>query len=351
MDIVDDVDVAEGDSLSIADGTGAIRDSGGSLGLWERSYAGLIFLAASVLLHLAVVFALGGLRLPGVAAPRVSEIEIGRENVAALDTQSRTPPGPGRWSPIRARAMRGPTPQVAALDPFATAEAMRLRRELHGEMPQQPRPVASTTGLVGGGQRGTGAQASGPGFGSGGGPPQRHFMRVYSYETPVRSTEYIRAGGRGQQSYGAAGGAGGAQYPAAGAIGDPSRAVTQAGGGGPESPPAAGGVPVQTGTGASDIAANRQATFTPARPRTSFNPNHGYPDAARLQHEQGTVMLRIHVTAQGLPQSVEIVASSGYAQLDADAVAAVRNWTFYPAMNQSGPVDSWLTWPYTFGIR
>ena len=53
-------------------------------------------------------------------------------------------------------------------------------------------------------------------------------------------------------------------------------------------------------------------------------PPPSYPAAARATRQQGTVQLRIVVEATGVPSSVEILASSGFAALDSAAVDQVR---------------------------
>ena len=61
------------------------------------------------------------------------------------------------------------------------------------------------------------------------------------------------------------------------------------------------------------------------------------PDAAR-RAEQGTVMLSIHVSPQGLPMSVDIARSSGFVSLDRAASDAVWQWHFLPAMQNGQPI-------------
>ncbi len=62
-------------------------------------------------------------------------------------------------------------------------------------------------------------------------------------------------------------------------------------------------------------------------------------------------MLRVYVTAQGLPQQIEVRSSSGYARLDEAASAAVRRWKFVPARHGDEPVDAWVLVPVTFSLR
>lgn len=55
-----------------------------------------------------------------------------------------------------------------------------------------------------------------------------------------------------------------------------------------------------------------------------------YPLASRRLREQGTVLLRLVVDAQGLPQQVSLHRSSGFARLDEQALQAMRAARFAP---------------------
>jgi len=86
----------------------------------------------------------------------------------------------------------------------------------------------------------------------------------------------------------------------------------------------------------------------PPGPDSAFrNQPPTYPnDAARLG-AQGTVSLLVHVSAQGLPQTVTVAGSSGTASLDRAARNAVRRWHFTPARIQGTPVP----FDYSLDIR
>ncbi|MBQ0929452.1 energy transducer TonB [Ideonella sp. 4Y16] len=55
-----------------------------------------------------------------------------------------------------------------------------------------------------------------------------------------------------------------------------------------------------------------------------------YPLTSRRLREQGTVLLRLVVDAQGLPQQVSLHRSSGFARLDEQALQAMRAARFAP---------------------
>ena len=86
----------------------------------------------------------------------------------------------------------------------------------------------------------------------------------------------------------------------------------------------------------------------PPSPDSAFrNQPPAYPIEAARQHAEGTVTLLIHVSAQGRPQDVAIVSSSGAESLDRAARNAVRRWRFTPAQNGGTPVP----FDYSLDIR
>jgi protein TonB len=81
------------------------------------------------------------------------------------------------------------------------------------------------------------------------------------------------------------------------------------------------------------------------------NPAPPYPAIARRMGEQGTVILRIAVTAQGTAEGVEVRTSSGSPRLDEAAVSTVRHWKFVPARRGDTPVASWVLVPINFKLE
>ncbi len=65
-----------------------------------------------------------------------------------------------------------------------------------------------------------------------------------------------------------------------------------------------------------------------------------YPEAAWARREHGTVVLRIHVRADGLVGGIETLRSSGFEDLDAAAIAAARRWRFIPQLRDGAAVAS-----------
>lgn len=75
-----------------------------------------------------------------------------------------------------------------------------------------------------------------------------------------------------------------------------------------------------------------------------------YPHIAAQRHEQGTVILRVLVGADGLPQRVEIEHSSGSRALDDAARAAVGRWTFQPGTLGGARSAMWARVPIAFRL-
>ena len=61
------------------------------------------------------------------------------------------------------------------------------------------------------------------------------------------------------------------------------------------------------------------------------NPPPVYPPLSRKLHEEGRVVLRVRVDANGRVEGLEVATSSGFARLDEAALAAVSRWRFAPA--------------------
>ncbi|MGE4242551.1 energy transducer TonB [Ramlibacter sp.] len=80
------------------------------------------------------------------------------------------------------------------------------------------------------------------------------------------------------------------------------------------------------------------------------NPKPAYPPLSRRMGEQGTVMLRALIGADGNVQRVEILRSSGYDRLDQAALAAVRQWRFVPGKRGGVPTTMSHDIPLIFNL-
>ena len=81
------------------------------------------------------------------------------------------------------------------------------------------------------------------------------------------------------------------------------------------------------------------------------NPAPAYPREARRLGHQGTVRLRVLVTAEGRAADVQIAGSSGVASLDEAALRAVRRWRFTPARHGGHASAAWVLIPVRFQLR
>lgn len=81
------------------------------------------------------------------------------------------------------------------------------------------------------------------------------------------------------------------------------------------------------------------------------NPAPGYPPLSRKQGEQGTVQLRVRVSAAGTALEVSLHKTSGFPRLDQRAIDTVRQWKFVPARQGGQPVDAWVIVPITFSLK
>ena len=75
-----------------------------------------------------------------------------------------------------------------------------------------------------------------------------------------------------------------------------------------------------------------------------------YPIEALRRHEQGEVVLRVLVDADGNPAQIEIDQSSGSHVLDAAARDAVRHWRFKPGMRGGVAYAAWARVPIRFKL-
>ena len=80
------------------------------------------------------------------------------------------------------------------------------------------------------------------------------------------------------------------------------------------------------------------------------NPPPKYPPASRRLGEEGRVMLRVLVSADGASASVEVESSSGFDRLDKAAIDAVRKWQFIPAKRDKKPIDAHVIVPIQFTL-
>ena len=103
--------------------------------------------------------------------------------------------------------------------------------------------------------------------------------------------------------------------------------------------------------------ASTRSESTPALTQARYdaaylnNPHPAYPMVSRRMREEGQVMLRVLVSAEGLPSRIELRASSGSSRLDRAAQDAVARWRFVPARRGSAAVEAWVLVPIVFKLQ
>lgn len=80
------------------------------------------------------------------------------------------------------------------------------------------------------------------------------------------------------------------------------------------------------------------------------NPTPIYPPLSKRLHEQGKVLLRVRVSADGTAEKIEIQVSSGASRLDNAAVDAVKQWRFIPARRGDEATAGWALVPIDFHL-
>lgn len=86
-------------------------------------------------------------------------------------------------------------------------------------------------------------------------------------------------------------------------------------------------------------------------PAYAKTPQPLYPESCRAKGEQGNVLLKVEVLANGRVGLVEVVESSGYALLDESALKAVKRWRFKPARKGGDAVICWVNIPVKFKLH
>ncbi|WP_342246246.1 energy transducer TonB [Pseudomonas sp. OTU5201] len=95
------------------------------------------------------------------------------------------------------------------------------------------------------------------------------------------------------------------------------------------------------------------APVTPPSANAGYlkNPAPEYPAFAQRRGWEGTVLLRVHVLASGLPSEIQVQKTSGRELLDEAAVRAVKRWSFVPAKQGDVARDGWVSVPIDFKLN
>jgi protein TonB len=81
------------------------------------------------------------------------------------------------------------------------------------------------------------------------------------------------------------------------------------------------------------------------------NPKPVYPPLSRRLGEQGRVMVRVLIAADGTVQSASLARSSGFNRLDEAAMAAVLKWRFVPGKRGGVAEAMWHQIPVNFVLE
>jgi protein TonB len=114
----------------------------------------------------------------------------------------------------------------------------------------------------------------------------------------------------------------------------------------------AAGAAATGGAGGNQVAALGAAGTRILRARFRVTPPAPpYPRRALSQHQEGVVLLRALIDAQGAARVIKLHATSGYPLLDKAALEAVETWQFMPETVNGRPVAVWVEVPVRFKIN
>ena len=81
------------------------------------------------------------------------------------------------------------------------------------------------------------------------------------------------------------------------------------------------------------------------------NPKPAYPPTSKRLGEQGKVIVRVLIGADGTAQDAQLKTSSGYERLDNAALETVRKWRYVPGKRGGVPETMWFDVPINFVLE
>ena len=81
------------------------------------------------------------------------------------------------------------------------------------------------------------------------------------------------------------------------------------------------------------------------------NPKPAYPALSRRLGEQGNVIVRVLIGADGVPKKAEMRQSSGFDRLDQAAVNTVLKWRYVPGKRGGVAEEMWFNVPINFVLQ
>ncbi|MEG1834288.1 MAG: TonB family protein, partial [Burkholderiaceae bacterium] len=119
-----------------------------------------------------------------------------------------------------------------------------------------------------------------------------------------------------------------------------------------DSPAAGRATPTAAARSTTDGATAAESAITPPSAHASHLHNRAprYPPISRRLGEEGEVVLRLLVQADGSVGQARVERSSGHPRLDAAALEAARQWRFAPAHRGGQALDAWHTQALVFQL-
>lgn len=112
------------------------------------------------------------------------------------------------------------------------------------------------------------------------------------------------------------------------------------------------GGPEQARTDACPAAAGKLSpTDRPKFDRASRALADYWPEEARRLGEEGTVLVKVHVSATGCATAAALSGSSGFSDLDAAVMKFYENLVFLPAQQNGGAMDAVVNVPIAFKLQ
>ncbi len=81
------------------------------------------------------------------------------------------------------------------------------------------------------------------------------------------------------------------------------------------------------------------------------NPKPPYPPISKRMGEQGKVIIRTLIGADGVAQEASVHQSSGFDRLDQAALATARKWRYVPGKRAGVAEAMWFNVPFTFVLE
>ncbi|MYZ54187.1 energy transducer TonB, partial [Malikia spinosa] len=117
----------------------------------------------------------------------------------------------------------------------------------------------------------------------------------------------------------------------------------------------AAAAPASAAAGSATAAATSQAPARVELPSSSAdylnNPRPAYPGLSKRLGEEGKVVLRVLIEADGSASKAEIRSSSGYDRLDQAALQTVLRWRYLPGKRGGVAEAMWFNVPINFVLE